>query len=52
MLHYIKNFPIVLKIVIYTLEKNEKSKYLWKKKKTFFKVEATDIQEQLTGHYL
>ena len=23
-----------------------------KKKKTFFKVEATDIQEQLTGHYL
>ena len=51
LLHYIKNFPIVLKIVIYTLEKNEKSKYLWKKK-TFFKVEATDIQEQLTGHYL
>ena len=35
MLHYIKNFPIVLKIVIYTLEKNEKSKYLWKKKKNF-----------------
>ena len=51
LLQCIKNFPVVLKMVIYTLEKNEKAN-IYEKKKAFFKVEATDVQEQLTGHYL
>lgn len=41
MLHCIKNFPVVLKMVIYTLEKMKKQD----RKKFSSKVEATDVQD-------